>query len=123
MNDQVQTTAQVVGQAALATAEAMLPIIIEGVTKGAAASTPQGAIISMVAVIIESLGMNSDQIERLLTVTYAKIQVNQAQIDAVAAARGIVDPTVMPETAAAPAAPVPAEAPAAASATVEHQSV
>ncbi len=89
-----------VGNAALTTAEQLLPLVIDAISAGSAATNVQDSMIAMVATmlptLIQSFGMQSSQLQRLLSVTYAKIQENQAAMDAVAAARGIVVPTPVP---------------------------
>ena len=91
-----ETVAQAVASTALTTAEQLLPVVLAGISSGATAATPQGAIIAMVAEIlpplIQSFGANSGQIAQLLTALSAQIKTGQAAIDAAAAARGITDP-------------------------------
>lgn len=86
-------TVQAIEQAALTTAEQLLPVLIQGITAGAAATTPAGVLIAMVAEIvpplIQSFGANSSQINELMSALVVQINAGQKVIDQAAAARGI----------------------------------
>lgn len=80
-------------QAALSVAEQMLPVLLQAIAAGAATTTPEAAIIAMVAEIvpplINSFGANSAQIQQLMQALVKEINAGQAVIDKDAAARGI----------------------------------
>lgn len=84
--------------AVLNTAEAMLPALLAAITSGMAATTPEAAVIAMVAEVlpplIQSLGANSAQIQQLMSALAVQIKANQNVIDQAAEARGIpVEPS------------------------------
>jgi hypothetical protein len=87
------TTETIIEQAALTTAEQMLPVLLQAVAAGAIATTPEGAVIAMVAEIvpplIQSFGATSGQIQQLMSALVANINAAQKGIDQAAAARGI----------------------------------
>ena len=80
-------------QTALTTAEQLLPVLLQAITAGAAATTPMGVVIAMVAEIvpplIQSFGANSSQIQQLMSALVVQINAGQHVIDQAAAARGI----------------------------------
>lgn len=91
-----ESTANIVGETALTTAEQLLPVLIEAIAAGQKTATPQETIIAMAAAVIpplvSSFGASSKQIAQLLTALVPQIEAGQAAIDAAAAARGITDP-------------------------------
>lgn len=98
------STMQVVGQTTLQVAEQMLPVILTMLQSGGAAGAPEVALIEMAAQaippLVQSFGANSSQISQLLRVLQSQIRQQQASIDEIAKARGLIDPLV-PTTAVA----------------------
>lgn len=92
-----ETIAQAVESSALTTAQQLMPILLAGLSAGASAATPQGAMIAMAAEIIpelvKSFGANSGEIKQMLSTLAGQITISQSAIDAAATARGITDPT------------------------------
>ena len=104
-------TVTTIEQTALSTAEQLLPVLLQAITSGAAATTPMGVLIAMVAEIvpplIQSFGATSSQIQQLMTALVTQINAGQQVIDQSAAARGIpvessAAPTQAPATVAVP---------------------
>ena len=87
------STLGTIEQTALTTAEQLLPVLLQAITAGAAATTPMGVLIAMVAEIvpplIQSFGANSSQIQQLMSALVVQINAGQQVIDQAAAARGI----------------------------------
>ena len=79
--------------AVLNTAEAMLPALLAAISSGMAASTPEAAVIAMVAEVlpplIQSFGATSSQVQQLMSALAVQIKANQNVIDQAAEARGI----------------------------------
>ena len=98
MTDPNQT--QNVEQVALTTAEQLLPVLIQAISAGAQASTPQLAVIAMVAQVIppllQSFSANSAQIQQLMTALVTEITASQAGFDAIAKQRGLTGAPVPP---------------------------
>ena len=102
------STATAIEQTALTTAEQMLPVLIQAVASGAAATTPEAAVIAMVAEIvpplIQSFGATSGQIQQLMSALVVNINAGQKAIDQAAEARGIPVETAAQSEPAAPVA-------------------
>ena len=90
------STATLVEQTALATAQQLLPVILAGVAAGTAASSPQVATIAALAPILVQLiqagGAGASELTQIITAMTANIRTTQAEIDAAAAARGVTAP-------------------------------
>ncbi len=99
-----QAQAQAIEQTTLTTAEQLLPVLLAAISSGAAATTPQGAVIAMVAQVIppllQSFSANSSQVEQLMTALVTQINANQATFDATAKARGLDIPSLATSQAA-----------------------
>jgi len=87
-------------QTAIATAQQLLPVILAGVSAGASAANPGAATIAALAPVIVQLiqmrGAGASELAQIMAAMTAGVQTAQAQIDAAAAARGVVDPTTAP---------------------------
>lgn len=98
------TQVQAIEQTALTTAEQLLPVLLAAISSGAAATTPQAAVIAMIAQVIppllQSFSANSTQIEQLMTALVTQINANQAIFDATAKARGLDIPALASSQAA-----------------------
>lgn len=83
-------------QTAIATAQQLLPVILAGVTAGAAAASPGAATIAALAPVIVQLiqmrGAGASELASIMSAMTAGVQAAQGQIDAAAAARGVTDP-------------------------------
>jgi len=84
-------------QTAIATAQQLLPVILAGVSAGAAASNPAAATIAALAPVIVQLiqmrGAGASELAQIMQAMTAGVSGAQAQIDAAAAARGVTLPT------------------------------
>jgi malonyl CoA-acyl carrier protein transacylase len=91
-------------QTAMATAQQLLPVILAGVSAGASAASPAAATIAALAPVIVQLiqmrGAGAAELASIMSAMTSSVGAAQAQIDAAAAARGVVDPTVTPATPA-----------------------
>ena len=87
------STATTIEQAALTTAEQLLPVLVAALQAGATAGAPGPALIAMAAEVIppliQSFGANSSQINELMSALVVQINAGQKVIDQAAAARGI----------------------------------
>ncbi|MGC8703642.1 MAG: hypothetical protein ACP5RV_12045 [Thiomonas sp.] len=101
-NDQL-TVAE---QTAIATAQQLLPVILAGVSAGASASSPAAATIAALAPVIVQLiqmrGAGAAELAQIMQAMTSGVQAAQGQIDAAAAARGVTDPTQVPQTGPQP---------------------
>ncbi len=90
------STATLVEQTAIATAQQLIPVILAGMTAGASAANPAAATAAALAPVIVQLiqmrGAGSNELAQILSAMIAGVQTNQAQIDAAAAAKGITAP-------------------------------
>ncbi len=83
-------------QTALTTAQQLLPVILAGVAAGASAASPQAATVAALAPILVQLiqtgGAGASELGQIISAMMTGIQTSSAQLDAIAAARGVVDP-------------------------------
>lgn len=91
-----QSTATLVEQTAIATAQQLIPVILAGMSAGASAANPAAATAAAVAPVIVQLiqmrGAGASELAQILSAMMGGVQANQAQIDAAAAAKGVTDP-------------------------------
>ena len=91
-----QSTLSLAEQTAVATAQQLIPVILAGMSAGAAAANPAAATAEALAPVIVQLiqmrGAGSPEIAQLLTAMMTGVKANQAQIDAAAAVAGVTDP-------------------------------
>lgn len=90
------STISLAEQTAVATAQQLLPVILAGMSAGAAAASPAAATAEALAPVIVQLiqmrGAGAPELSQILTAMMTGVKTNQAQIDAAAAAAGVTDP-------------------------------
>lgn len=91
-----QSTLSLAEQTAIATAQQLMPVILAGLSAGTASASPAAATIAALAPVIVQLiqmrGAGASELATILTAMTTGVQTSQAQIDAAAIARGVVDP-------------------------------
>lgn len=91
------STATVVEQTVIATAEKLIPVILAGISAGTTSANPYAATIAALAPIIVQLiqmqGAGASELAQIMNAMTTSIANTQAQIDAAAKARGVTDTT------------------------------
>jgi hypothetical protein len=90
------STASVVEQTVINTAEKLIPVILAGISAGTGAANPYAATIAALAPVIVQLiqmqGAGASELATIMNAMTTSVTNTQAQIDAAAKARGVVAP-------------------------------
>lgn len=96
---QPQSQTDLIAQTALATAQQLLPVILQGMTAGAGAASPIAATaLALAPVVLKLISLHSDASEQVIAQMIqgmlTGVAANQAKIDAALAAKGVTPPAV-----------------------------